>query len=152
MTLPTRPLFAPTSGLPDFVLDQSVAIQWLLGGSGAIDPFKVMSRLPSTLPLVSYLWPGQMAEEVLAASRTGKVAVERADRFLSGFDSFSFLMDAERLDLVWSSILSTARRCRLRTGPAAALELAVRTKLPLATIDTRLLAAAPRAGVSIFTP
>jgi predicted nucleic acid-binding protein len=152
MTFPTRPLFAPTSGSPEFVLDLSVAIQWLLGGSGAIDPFKVMNRLPNTLPLVSYPWPGQMAEEVLAASRAGKVSAERADRFLSRFDSFSFLIDAERLDLVWPSVLSTARQYRLRTGPAAALELAVRTKLPLAAIDTRLLAAAPRAGVSIFTP
>ncbi len=152
MTVPTRPLFMPTDKPPVFVLDSTLTMAWLIGGEGASDPFRVLRLLPSTIPIVAVIWPGEVIEGTLAARRRGTASRERADRFLGDFDNFTFLIDAERINLVGPALLDTSRHYRLRVGSAAALELALRTKLPLATIDIRLCAAATRAGVALFTP
>ena len=152
MTTPARSLFTPTDRPPDFVVDVSVTMAWLVGGEGAIDPFRVLRLFPYRLPLVPMTWPGEMVERVRKVRRSRAGSGVRADRFLSDFDNFAFLVDAERMNLVGPAIIELADRYRLRVGPAAALELALRTQLPLATIDTRLRAAAARAGVALFTP
>lgn len=93
-----------------------------------------------------------MAEVALKAVRAAELTAEKADRVLAELDVFPISIDAQQLHLTWPAALAVARRSRLRIGPAAALELALRAQLPLATIDTRLRAAATRAGVALFAP
>ncbi|MCE9565661.1 MAG: type II toxin-antitoxin system VapC family toxin [Planctomycetes bacterium] len=52
----------------------------------------------------------------------------------------------------WSHILPLARAYSLPVYDAAYLELALRLKLPLATIDPNLTRTAANVGVPIFTP
>jgi hypothetical protein len=145
-------LFVPTDKPPDFVLDTTVTMAWLIGGAGAIDPFHVLRLLSSAVPIVPVTWPTDVVDGMLAAGRRATASKDRADNFLGRFDTFTFLSDAERLNLVGPAVAALGRRHRLRVGPAATLELAARSQLPLATIDTRLRAAAARAGVALFTP
>ncbi|MBN9519608.1 hypothetical protein J0H58_13975 [bacterium] len=98
--IPARPLFTPTDASPTFVLDVGVSLEWVRAVGWASEPSRILALLPTTVPLVSITWPTQMAEGVQTLARSGQVTTERADRFLSGFDNFKFLIDADRFDRV----------------------------------------------------
>jgi predicted nucleic acid-binding protein len=62
------------------------------------------------------------------------------------------VVDDETNDRAWSEVLSVARAHRLSAYDAAYLELALRRRLPLATLDNQLKAAAATAGIAAFAP
>ncbi len=152
MTIPRRPLFTPTDELPTFVLDVGVSCAWLPGTSHEIYPGDVLTRIIRDVPLVPITWPADMVAWVRSADQSGSVTRTKAESLLAGFDVVRFAIDDRRLNVTWPAVLAVARRCRLRVGPAAALELALRSHLPLATVDPRLRTAAVRAGVALFAP
>jgi predicted nucleic acid-binding protein len=61
-------------------------------------------------------------------------------------------VDAATFTHVLSETLQLARRYRLSSYDASYLELALRTGLPLATLDEDLHRAAEKAGVKHFRP
>ena len=52
----------------------------------------------------------------------------------------------------WTETINIARQHRLSAYDAAYLEIALRSGLPIATLDAPLKAAASVAGVSIYQP
>jgi prevent-host-death family protein len=71
-------------------------------------------------------------------------AIRKLPRIRGGIKSIADLRHA------WNSIIELARTHKLTVYDAAYLDLAIRNYLPLATLDSALLAAAKSAGVRRF--
>ena len=74
----------------------------------------------------------------------------RSQAFLALLDHLNIIDDNATIVHALGETLSLARRYKLSAYDAAYLELAMRSGLPLATLDADLAKAATTAGVPIF--
>lgn len=135
-----------------FVLDASVALRWFLA-----NPVPAYARRVSRLMLggaraeVPALWHLEMANGLAVALRRGIVTDADADQALTDIERL--LGQAIKTDPALVSVrqaLTTARTFQLSAYDAVYLDLARRERLPLATLDDDLRAAAARAGVALI--
>ena len=136
-----------------FVLDASVALLWLVPqtnpagvdyASAALKAFKQSQAIaPSLMAL-------EIADVVAKLEFKGLVAEADSQRFIALLGRLNMVTDQATAAHALGDTLNLARRYRLSAYDAAYLELALRTGLPLATLDANLTKAAKSAGVAIF--
>lgn len=80
----------------------------------------------------------------------GVVSEADSQRFIALLGRLNVTVDRDTASHALGDTLSLARRYRLSAYDAAYLELALRTGLPLATLDASLAKAASAAGVPLF--
>ncbi len=138
-----------------FVLDNSVAMCWLLNDGRAADvayALKVLDSLKDDIAVVPGLWALEAANVVARAEAKGLVTEARTQAFISTLMRLNITTDKAMASHALGETLSLARRYRLSAYDAAYLELALREGLSLATLDDELLKAAKKAGVKRFEP
>ena len=91
-----------------------------------------------------------MANVIAKAEEQGLVTEARSGAFLEMLEDVDIEVDAATFAHALSDTLQLARRYRLSAYDASYLELALRTGLPLATLDEDLQKAARKAGVKKF--
>ena len=135
-----------------FVLDASVALRWFLW-----NPVPAYARevrrlmLDGARAVVPALWHLEMASGLALAERRGILTAPDVDQSLGdverllgqAIESDSALVSARQA-------LATARAFRLSGYDAVYLDLARRERLPIATLDRELRAAATQAGVALL--
>lgn len=135
-----------------FVLDASVALRWFLS-----NPVPAYARRVKRLMLdgaravVPPLWHLEMANGLAVAERRGIVTAADADQSLTDIERL--LGQAIESDPALVSVrqaLTTARTFQLSAYDAVYLDVARRERLPLATLDEDLRAAATQAGVALI--
>ena len=136
-----------------FVLDASVALLWLVPGTnpaGVDYAEATLVALKDAQALVPSLWALEVANVV--AKLETKTIVTEADsqRYVALLGQLPIVTDPATATHALGDTLNLARRYRLSAYDAAYLELALRTGLPLATLDAGLAKAAATAGVQIF--
>ena len=139
-----------------FVLDASVALSWLLEDAGpgqqyAAAVFDTLTR-PDAMAHVPVTWGFEIANVIAKCESRGDLLEGRSQAFLTSLDAAPILPDPATYAKTLHETLDLARRYRLSSYDASYLELALRTMLPLATLDADLRRAAHRAGVTRFTP
>ncbi len=82
------------------------------------------------------------------AVRRGRIAAQERDLLLLAFQQFDLEHDTETRLHAWGDINRLAGQHRLTVYDASYLELAIRRRLPLATLDTALARAATAEGVT----
>ena len=135
-----------------FVLDNSVAMRWLLTSENAADQRyaeRVLNSLLESDALVPNLWHLEAANVLLGAVNRKTLEVADVERFTTQLESLPVSVDPSTATHAFGHTMSLARAYRLSSYDAAYLELAVRRGLPLATLDKALLKAAERADVGI---
>ena len=133
-----------------FVLDNSVAMLWLLPQSNAAGialADKVLEQLQEGGAVVPSLWSLEAANVIVKSQRLGKISQAQASSFLALLDGLDIATDAGTAQRALHDTLDLARQFGLSTYDAAYLELALREGLPLAKLDVRLQGAAREAGV-----
>ncbi len=136
-----------------YVLDNSVAMRWLLPSQKSADQDYAEAVLRSMLhatALVPQLWYLEAANVLLTAEQHGELTTAEADSFVIELLNLSIETDNLTTHQAFGQTLSLARTYHLSSYDAAYLELAIRTKLPLATLDKRLLKAAGKAQVTLY--
>jgi predicted nucleic acid-binding protein len=136
-----------------FVLDASVALLWLVPGTnpaGVDYAEATLVALKDAQALVPSLWALEVANVV--AKLETKTIVTEADsqRYVALLGQLPIVTDPATATHALGDTLNLARRYRLSAYDAAYLELALRTGLPLATLDAGLAKAAATAGVQIL--
>jgi len=137
--------------LTRFVLDASVALRWFL--SSPVPAYARRVRrlmLGGARAVVPALWHLEMANGLAVAERRGIVTAADADQSLTDIERL--LGQAIEGDPALVSVrqaLTTARSFQLSAYDAVYLDVARRERLPLATLDEGLRAAASRAGVTL---
>ncbi len=136
------------------VLDASVALSWLLedAGSGQKYAEAVFDTLaaPSAEARVPATWGLEIANVIAKSELRGILPRERAQVFLAALAAAPIVCDPETYAKTLTDTLDLSRRHRLSAYDASYLELALRTALPLATLDVELQRAATQAGAQLL--
>lgn len=136
-----------------FVLDNSVTMRWFLGDGKPKDlayAGRVLDAMQEVNALVPMTWGLEVANVIAKAEEKALVTEARSGAFLEMLEDVDIEVDTATFAHALSDTLQLARRYQLSAYTASHLELALRTGLPLATLDEDLQKAAKKASVKKF--
>jgi len=137
-----------------FVLDNSVAMRWLLRDGSAerlAYAESVLAELaqPESAALVPGIWALEAANVIVKAQTRQLVTEARSAAFARLLQDMAITTDPHTAAHALGDTLQLARRFKLSSYDAAYLELAMREGLPLATLDGDLRSAMMQTGVEL---
>jgi predicted nucleic acid-binding protein len=133
------------------VVDASVTLTWLFEDQKTRYTLAVLEAIASGIAVVPGIWALEVANVVALSERKGIISAGQRAQFLALIESLPAQVEHYHPRDVWREVLATALKHRLTTYDAAYLELARRLGIPLASLDTDLVAAAKRESVAMFS-
>jgi predicted nucleic acid-binding protein len=124
------------------VLDSSVTLAWVYSAEATPAILRVLEVVSDAGAWVPSLWRLEVANILEMGVRRNRHGAAFRDATLADLALLPVKIDAETERYAWSTTLRMAERHRLTLYDAAYLELALRRKLPLASLDMELRAAA----------
>ena len=139
--------------MTEFVLDNSVAMRWLLE-SGKLSDQKyaeaILISMSEAKALVPNLWHLEACNVLFSAEKRCQVGVADVERFIAQLENLPIVVDSLTCQYALTRTLALARAYKLSSYDAAYLELAIREGVPIATLDKSLLKAAKQANVERY--
>jgi predicted nucleic acid-binding protein len=132
------------------VLDSSVALAWVLPGEVEAIAETLLNDVVSRGAVVSGLWRLEVANVLLAAERRGRITLAERQEALTTLADLPIRTDPHTVAHAWGDALHLAAARGLTLYDATYLELALRLRLPLASLDRELRAAAADCGVALL--
>lgn len=132
------------------VLDCSVAVAWTMGEvhEDALQGiFQLGRREGYHVPSV---WRLEVCNAFLSTLRAGKVDMERFVANFSDLGAIRVMIDNKTEHLAWTTTRDYALKHKLTSYDAAYIDLAVRKKAVLATLDKALARAAKVEGLHVL--
>lgn len=131
-----------------FIIDSSLAAAWCFPDEGTEYTNGVLKLLSSSAEAIApRLWAYEVRNTVLMGVRRKRITAAEAKQFLESLVCLPIrLSDPPSYDAVFD----LARSNGLTVYDAAYLELALRERLPLATLDAALVRAAGESGAGVF--
>ena len=135
-----------------FVLAASVALGWTLDNPVPATATRAKQALLSgTRAVVPALWHLEIANGLVVAERRGILTSSDATLALAQLEQLcAQALEIETEMVPMRQALTTARTYALSAYDSVYLDLALRTRLPLATLDVALRKAAGKAGVVLL--
>jgi predicted nucleic acid-binding protein len=133
-----------------FVVDASVAVGWGFRDERNVYTDAVLRRTQNDGALAPAIWPIEVANAIVMGERRQRLTSAQARRFVRLLTVLPITIDHVALTAAFSTVASIARQFNISVYDATYLELALRTGLPLASLDNRLLVAAASAGVVLI--
>jgi predicted nucleic acid-binding protein len=130
------------------VIDASITLPWYFEDEISQQAEAVFDRVVNDGALVPAHWKLEVANGFQTALSRGRLTAHYRDASLADLALLPIETDSESNAHAWSETLLIADRFGLTSYDAAYLEIAVRRRLPLATLDRRLAVAARKAGLS----
>ena len=130
------------------IIDSSLTVAWYFHdeGSEATDALlRQVSQMGAVVPLH---WHAEVANAFQMAIRRKRIDASYRNSSLAELAYFDIESDSDTNVHIWNATVRVADLYGLTIYDAAYLELAQRRRMPLATLDTALVAAATRAGVT----
>jgi predicted nucleic acid-binding protein len=128
------------------VLDSSAALAWIYSDETTDAIRAVFDQVADQGAVVPGLWRLEVVNSLTMAVRRSRIDAEFRRAALADLALLDITTDQHTDSHAWAETLQLADRHRLTLYDAAYLELAQRRKLPLATLDEELRAAAKAAG------
>jgi len=139
--------------MAEFVLDNSVAMRWLLPSAKPSDQKyaeAVLKAFNEVDALIPSLWHLEAINVLLMAERRAEIDAGEVEGFISQLENLPLHVDRLTAQQAFSRTISLARIYKLSSYDATYLELAIREGLPLATLDKDLRKAAKKAKVDVY--
>lgn len=133
--------------MPGFVVDASVSAAWLLPDEATDYTEAALAATAGTDVWVPVLWQLEIGNLLLGAQRRRRIDSAKRVELVGAAAALRMRVDRDPLSM--TDIDSLAARHRLTTYDAVYLELALRRRMPLATLDAELLTAMDAAGVPV---
>ena len=133
-----------------FVLDNSIALAWCFEDEQAQPVMNLLDRVTETGAFAPSLWPLEALNGLLVAERKRRIQAGLRQRYAEFLHDLPIKVDTETAEKAWTATIELAERLRLSVYDAAYLELALRRKLPLATLDRDLAKAAKALGTTVL--
>ena len=130
-----------------FVLDCSVTMAWVFSDEASESTDRLRESLIEDTAFVPALWPIETGNVLLMATRRGRIATDDWQQIRENLEALPIHIDPVSTDRVLGAVLDLAHAHRISVYDAMYLELALRMRLPLATLDRALAAAAQATGV-----
>jgi predicted nucleic acid-binding protein len=132
------------------ILDSSAALAWIYADEITLAIGQVFDLLRENGAWVPSLWRLEVANILEMGVRRARHDAAFLDATLADLALLPINLDPETERQAWGATLRLAERHRLSSYDAAYLELAQRRRLPLATLDSDLRAAASKEGVPLL--
>lgn len=132
------------------VLDSSVALAWVYADKTTDAVLHVFEDVGLSGAWVPGLWRWEIANVLQLNVGRGRHAADFRDAALASLALLPIKVDAEADRQAWSATLHLAERHGLTIYDASYLEIASRRKIPLATLDRQLRAAATNDRVQLL--
>jgi len=137
--------------MPGFVADASATLPWCFEEEATPATEALLERLRAGEPgVVPAHWPTEVMNGLVMALRRGRIDLERVARFARDLAALPIRIEPPHGPAVWDAVIRVATKHQLTVYDAAYLELAERTRLPLATLDGDLRTAALAASVVLL--
>ena len=130
-----------------FVLDCSVAMAWLFPDEATEATERLRESLIETRAFAPSLWPVEVGNVLLTATRRGRIRVDEWPQIRVHLQALPIEIDPVSTSRTWDMSLELAHAHRLSVYDAMYLELAIRLRVPLATLDRTLRNAAQAVGI-----
>lgn len=130
-----------------FVLDASITAAWLLPDETHAMADAAEERMLHDHAVVPAVWALEVHNLLLVCERRGRHSRETTDAILANLSDYPIFEDAEGSGAI---MLELARQNLLSIYDASYLELAMRLKIPLATLDKALQRAAAKHDVPLI--
>lgn len=134
-----------------FVLDCSLTMAWVFADEATETTDRLLDALTDGRAFVPALWPVEVANVLLVATRRGRISETDWPRIRRNLDALPIRIDPASISHIWHGVLDVALAHDLSVYDAMYLELAIRMRLPLATLDGALAAAGRTSGLEVPT-
>jgi predicted nucleic acid-binding protein len=134
--------------MPAAVLDASFAIAMVLDDEVADET--LVQKVVDEGAIVATHWRLEVANALTTSVRRKRIGSARREAALMSLDALSLAIDPHAPSFAFAELVTLADRHGLTVYDAAYLELAIRTSLPLASLDRGLRTAAIREGVVVL--
>ena len=132
------------------VLDASIAMAWCYEDEKNDLADRAFEFLAGSKAVVPSLWAVEVVNAVASGERRQRATEAESARFFGLIEALPIDIDEQTASRAFGSTIGLARRHKLTAYDAAYLELAIREGLMLATLDSKLKAAAEQVGVPLF--
>ena len=132
------------------VVDASVALDWVFLSERSTYANGVLEHVSENGGAVPVIWPAEVANGLLTALRSRRMAQEDIPSALSLLEALHLTVHGPPFPEALRRLVLTGTTSGLTAYDSAYLELAIRESLPLATHDEGLKKAATKAGVPLF--
>jgi len=139
---------APRRTSRPIVMDASICLPWYLLDEASPLSEHLLRRQAWHELWVPPLWRLEMANALVVATRRGRIRPEHRREMMLAVDRLEVRVDD--LPPGVTAIATLAAAHELTAYDASYLELALRRRIPLATLDEGLRHAAPAAGVELY--
>ena len=136
----------------DFVIDNSIVMSWCFADEKSLYADSVLDRLSELTAVTPSIWPLELGNVLLVAERRKRMSETDSARFLALINDLPIITEQETPERMLKEVLALARKSSLSTYNASYLDLAMRTGLPIATLDKALKKAAHKIQLPIFSP
>ncbi|HSA79971.1 MAG TPA: type II toxin-antitoxin system VapC family toxin [Geminicoccaceae bacterium] len=131
------------------IVDSSIVLSWCSPDETSGEADAIQTTVAEHGALAPGHWPLEVANALLMAVRRRRIDARFCAAALRDLATLPIALDSETSARAWHDTLRLAEAHHLTVYDAAYLELAQRRKLPLATLDRALSAAAGALGVAV---
>ncbi|MGB2621235.1 MAG: type II toxin-antitoxin system VapC family toxin [Candidatus Acidiferrum sp.] len=137
--------------MADFVVDASATLVWCFRDE-PVDWIETLFRslISGREAIVPRHWAFEVANSFVIAMRRGRATRLELERAFHALRALPIYTDMTGDATVFTAMVNLAEKHRLSVYDAAYMELAMRSRLPLATLDDDLRAAAASAGIAVL--
>ena len=132
--------------MASLVVDASVGAAWFLPDEATAFTEAALAATATGEVWVPALWLLEIGNMLLNAQRRKRITAVKREELAQAASALRLRIDREPVSIAAIDLL--AARHQLSSYDAAYLELALRRKIPLATLDAALLKAMPKEGVA----
>lgn len=137
--------------MSELVVDACVALAWCFPDEASAYADGVLVALKGQTIVVPAVWGLEIANALVVGERRKRLKQPEILRFVALLEGLAVLQDGAGVPETLNNVLPLARHYGLSAYDAAYLELAIRYRAPLATLDGDLQKAARRAGIRVFS-
>jgi predicted nucleic acid-binding protein len=129
------------------VVDCFVAISWFMPDENST--ISSLERVANYGAIVPSIWELEVANVLLTACRRNRVTKKQLSDILEELNNLNITVEGKINQTTYRRIIEMAEQYNLTSYDASYLELAKRYRLPLATLDKKLIEACALAGVKL---
>jgi predicted nucleic acid-binding protein len=133
-----------------WVVDCSVAMTWLFADEATPQTAELLDRFITEKAVVPAWWFLEITNVMALAERKNRITPAQSAEFISDLSALEIEIDTDTPDRAFSHLLPLCRAHGLTSYDAVYLDLAVRQRLPLATLDEPLRTAARQLDVTLL--
>jgi predicted nucleic acid-binding protein len=135
--------------LSRFVLDASVAVAWCFEDETNPTADRALASLDSGAAVVPLVWAAEVGNALMSGERRGRITPLQIEQSLEVIAKLDITTDKDNVTGRLLELLDLGRAHRLSLYDSIYLDLAMRERLPLATVDSALARAAQAVGVAL---